>query len=143
MAGYSRRLASLALGALLAGLLLGCGSDSDGSEPIARDGSTSASSDSGSPSPSEASPSDTSSALPDWPACAQVWVEGENLPKPYDGCLDGDQAVAAQARKCSAGVQLVSYAGRFWGVPGHRISKADGALRSDAEFQRTLATCQA
>jgi hypothetical protein len=156
MSGIARGLRSLATVApvlvLVGGLALGCGSDSGGpsaaDDPTASSSSLPAPSDSASvsasPSESTAGPGDgSSSAPPDWPACGRVWVADADLPDPYAGCLRGGEPVAAAALRCSAGVRLVTYDDRFWGVPGHRISEADGSLRHDSEFRQTRATCTA
>jgi hypothetical protein len=146
MVGFAHGLRSLAPLLLIGGLVAGCGSEastgSDGSraqEPTPTPSTTSAA---GSPSDSPGA-SESSEQTADWPACGAVWVRDANLPQPYQGCLRGDKAVSARALPCSTGVQLITYADRFWGVPGHRISKSDGPLRSDREYQRTKNTCTA
>jgi hypothetical protein len=52
-------------------------------------------------------------------------------------------AVPAESVHCSMGALLVTYDDRFWGVPGHEISRADGKLAKDPDFQQARATCTA
>lgn len=146
MAAVIRVSGLLAAGILVVGVAAGCGSD--GGSDVATDGS---STPTASASPSDdatvdatPSPTEGDGAAPaSWPACADVWSEGASLPKPYPGCsLDG-VAVPADSLHCSMGAVLVTYDDRFWGVPGHAISRAAGGLQQDADFRRTRATCTA
>jgi hypothetical protein len=41
------------------------------------------------------------------------------------------------------GAVLVTYADRFWAVPGHVISAASGRLADDPRFRETRDTCTA
>lgn len=147
MAVVTRTFGLIAAAALVAGLVAGCGSD-DG-EATATDGSatpSAADSASETPTPVESSSPDGPSETPapaSWSACADVWSEGAVLPKPYPGCSRGGLAVPAKPTHCSMGALLVTYDDRFWGVPGHEISRADGALQDDPDYRRDRATCTA
>jgi hypothetical protein len=146
MAAVIRAFGLLAAGALVVGLGAGCGSDDAGevatdssATPSVSDSPTDDSTAQATPSPTE----EDKAAPASWPSCADVWGEGAALPKPYPGCsLDG-VAVPADSVHCSMGAVLVTYDDRFWGVPGHRISRADGKLQQDADFRQVRATCTA
>jgi hypothetical protein len=135
---------------LLVGLAAGCGSDDGSGNGSATEGSASPSASesaaSETPAPdassSAAEPSETA-APASWSTCGEVWKAGAVLPKPYPGCsLDG-LAVPAESVHCSMGALLVTYDDRFWGVPGHEISRAEGTLEKDPGFQQDRATCTA
>ena len=130
------------LAASLAAVLLlgGCGDDT-ATDPSASDGSDTSDSPSASvdtsdppeptPSESQIDPSqatDSPEALPDWPACGEVWVEGTRLPADYKGCLDGETAVKAKNQYCEFGKKLVTYTDQFWAVRGGKVNDAKGPL---------------
>jgi hypothetical protein len=144
MAAVTRGFGFIAAGALVLGLVAGCGSDDGGD--VATDGTTTPSASPTDDTTPEATPTpveDDTAAPASWPTCVEVWSEGAMLPKPYAGCsLDG-AAVPADSLHCSMGALLVTYDDRFWGVPGHEISRADGKLQQDADFRKTRATCTA
>jgi hypothetical protein len=147
MAVVKRGSGLIATAMLVVGLVAGCGSEDGGG--VATDSSATPSASepaSESPTPDEstaaAEPSETA-APASWPACADVWSEGADLPKPYPGCsLDG-LAVPAESIHCSMGALLVTYDDTFWGVPGHEISRAAGKLQKDPGFQQDRSTCTA
>ena len=143
MGAVVRIFASIAVGTLCTALLAGCGSDDGNGSAVASDSTSPSASPSEStePSPTE-EPSETAPPA-SWPACADAWVAGADLPSPYDGCADGGTAVPADALHCSMGAVLVTYDGRFWAVPGHVISVADGPLERDPDFKQARATCTA
>lgn len=132
---------------LLAALLLaGCGSEDTGTATPQDEGSVSPSS-----TPSEAPPSteatdEVTDEGPDtrgWPKCEKVWIAGDDLPRTYVGCTEGDEAVKAERVPCSMGVKLVVYNDRFWAATGNRISESDGPLRKNPEFRQVRNTCSA
>src|SRR4051794_12734786 len=105
-------------------LLSACGDDSASSAADPADSSSSAApSDPASESASASEPgsSDTASPLPEWAACADVWVKDAELPARYQGCLDGDTAVAADNLGCSSGQRIVRYEDQFFAVAGGSI----------------------
>ena len=144
-------VASALAGALL---LTGCGDDT-GDASSATD-TASSSVDAGSPSasvetsePAEPSPSESeivptesTAPLPDWPACAEVWVGGATLPGDYQGCLDGETAVKAKNQYCEFGKKLVTYADQFWAVRGGKVNDAKGPLKDSADYRDDLASCK-
>lgn len=144
MGALLRAVTSIAVGTLVVGLTAGCGSeDRDGASVASESATPSASaeaSESTEPSPSAEEPSPPPAS---WPACSEVWVAGADLPSPYDGCAEGDIAVPADAQRCSMGAVLVTYDGRFWGVPGHVVSKADGPLNRDPDYRQARGACTA
>jgi hypothetical protein len=142
MGAVVRAFGLIAAATLCAGLAAGCGDD-DGT-PVASESTSPSAAESATPEPSPSvdEPSETP-APPSWPACGATWVAGADLPKPYDGCAQGDTAVPAEALHCSMGALLVTYDDRFWGVPGHVISEADGALAKDPGFRQARAACTA
>jgi hypothetical protein len=144
MVAVRRGFGLVAAGALVLGLVAGCGSD-DGAD-VATDGSgTPSASPTDDPTPETTpTPVEVDTVAPaSWPTCAETWNEGATLPKAYAGCSLAGAAVPADAVHCSMGALLVTYDDRFWGVPGHEISRADGKLQQDADFRQARATCTA
>ena len=84
--------------ALVAVLLVvsGCGSDDDGT----------AAGSSTSPSGAESAPSPGGVDLPE---CSQVWVEGEQLPVDYEGCLEDGAVLEGVVTDCVGKGQLVQH----------------------------------
>jgi hypothetical protein len=75
---------------------------------------------------------------PEVPDCSDVWVEGNTLPKGYDGCERPDRSVGASAYECEDGKgELASYADRFVARPGGRIYSKD-----EAAYTAELESCQ-
>lgn len=113
---------------------------------MATDESTPSMSSSPSDSPS-ASPSETASPSPtppdDAPACADVWVDGAEIPRFYTGCMDGDAYVERDALGCSSGQRLVRYADRFYGVMGGTVHQAAHMLTKDRAYIAAERRCTA
>jgi hypothetical protein len=80
--------------------------------------------------------------MPDWPACADVWVADGKIPNGYKGCLDGDAAVEADNLTCSSGQRLVRYADRFYGVAGGKIYEGSTPLDKDKNYLEMVRTCR-
>ena len=141
------------VGTALAGVLLlgGCGDDT-ASDPSASDGSQGSESPSASvdtsepaeptPSESEIVPTETAEPLPDWPACANIWVEGAKLPADYQGCIDEQTPVKAKNQYCEFGKKLVTYADQFWAVRGGVVNDAKGPLKDSQDYRDDLASCK-
>lgn len=92
--------------------------------------------------PIESSPSEpTEPAEPVAPPCAEVWVDGGTLPKPYVGCAEDDVTVPPDALDCSSGQKIIRYAERFFAVPGGMIRETDGLERDD-DYLDSIATCR-
>jgi hypothetical protein len=132
---FAASLAPLVLGA---GLLAGCGAQ--GAE-TATDPSA-APSGAASPSPSP-SPTPSASLAEQGPDCAEVWIDGARLPGGYDGCYQGGRRIRPDGRYCEFGKPLYTHDGRFWSVPGGRISEVRGVLRADPGYRDALAKCSA
>ena len=139
----------LVASAVAAVLLLGGCSDDTADDPSASDGAQSPSATVETSEPAEPSPSaspivptETTAPLPDWSACADVWVEDARLPGDYQGCLDGDAAVKAKNQYCEFGKKLVTYADRFWAVRGGKVNDARGPLKDSPDYRDDLASCQ-
>ena len=77
---------------------------------------------------------------PDWPACETVWVEGGKIPTRYQGCLEGNNAVAADNLSCSSGQRIVRYQEKFFGVAGGTIYEAMGPLEKDKQYLKMVGT---
>ena len=148
----NRLLARVAAGSVAAVLLLaGCGDDT-ANDPSASDGSDSSTSPSASvdtsapgeptPSASPIVPTETAEPLPDWPACADVWVEGAKLPGDYKGCLEDETAVKAKNQYCEFGKKLVTYADQFWAVRAGKVNDAKGPLKASQDYLDDLASCK-
>lgn len=118
--------------ALCATVALGaCGNDAGPEEA----------SESTSESPSE-SPSETSTEPGALPDCADVWVDGQDLPKDYQACTTDGETIKPVKRTCGYGAKFLEQDGRFYAMLGNRITDA-GDLETNEEYQQLLATCQA
>jgi hypothetical protein len=140
------RLVIAALAVPLA-LLSACGDD-DGDDATDAEETTEASSPSDDPSetseptdPTE--PTETADRSATWPDCGKVWRDGATLPRGYDGCRNGDQAIEADARSCSFVRPLVIFDGRFYAVPSGTIHETAGPLKKDRGYRSALASCTA
>jgi hypothetical protein len=125
-------------------VLLGCGDTTGDRADDAAPGDGSTSSAPASSSATDlptTSASPTTPAVPDWPDCAVVWVDGSRLPGGYKGCLDGAQAVKAHKQFCEFGKPLVTYANRFWAVPGGPVHEAADTLAKDPSWKHALRQC--
>jgi len=128
-------------------LLGGCGDDDGGSaatDPETSDTPSLETSAPAEPSPSESSitATETAEALPDWPACADVWVVDAKLPGDYQGCLADGTAVKAKNQYCEFGKKLVTYADQFWAVRGGKVNDAGGPLKDSQDYRDDLASCK-
>jgi hypothetical protein len=140
----------LAALALPVALLSACSDDDggDGAEPAASSTSSETASEMATDEPTApTTPTGTASATEDvsadWPQCAEVWQDGGRLPRGYQGCREGDTAVPADARGCSFGRPLVTYAGRFYAVPSGVVHETSGPLAKDRGYRSAMASCTA
>lgn len=123
--------------ALAAAVLLlsaGCGDDGEDAaeDPAGESPSSQApSSDDGSDSPSS-----------DLPACADVWVAGDTLPRDYRGCQEDGEAIKPDKHPCSYGTAIVEYADRFYAVSGKHINEVP-SLAESQQYKQALSACQA
>ena len=125
------RRGSLSVLACLLGLWLGgCGDEVD--EPSRATGSSESTGTSGSPS---------EKPVPDGPACEDVWVDGQDLPGSYRGCVRGGTWIAADTRRCASGQVLVTYADRYYGAKGAVVNDMGEPLEEDRQYQRALRSC--
>jgi len=53
--------------------------------------------------------------------CADVWIEGANLPADYDGCQEGGKRVLAAIFECTDGPGLTGYDERLYAFLGGEI----------------------
>jgi hypothetical protein len=134
-------------------LLGGCGDDADETADDPGSGSTSTGSSTSptaeestpaEPTPSESSitPTETATALPDWPACGDVWVAGAKLAADYQGCIAESTAVKAKNQYCEFGKKLVTYADQFWAVRGGKVNDAGGPLKDSQDYRDDLSSCR-
>ncbi|MGN0062670.1 MAG: hypothetical protein ACI379_00390 [Nocardioides sp.] len=100
---------------------------------------TEESSSAGSP---EETPTTTSPAS-GLPACDEVWVEGADLPRAYEGCESADGPVEPEVVQCSSGQRIVLYADAYWAVRGHLIKHAPDGLKDDPGYADTMQSCRA
>jgi len=73
------------------------------------------------------------------PACGDVWVEGQTLPKDYQGCTD-DKGVlqVSEIKKCtSADGEFTTYGDGFFAMLGEKISQGTAS----ETYQQAYATC--
>ena len=122
--------------ALCATVALGaCGNETGTDE------ASDASSESQSESPSE-SPTETSTEPGALPECADVWVDGQDLPKDYKACTTDGETIKPVRRTCGYGATFLEQDGRFYAMKGHPVTDA-GDLETNDEYQQLLTTCQA
>jgi hypothetical protein len=129
----------------LLGLLSACGDDSASSAADPAD-TPSVTDTPSTPSTDEPTATDVTTGPadpPDWPACETLWVEGGEIPTRYQGCLEGDNAVAADNLSCSSGQRIVRYQEKFFGVAGGTIHEAMGPLDKDNEYLKMVRRCRA
>ncbi|MCW2815104.1 MAG: hypothetical protein JWN84_2559 [Nocardioides sp.] len=151
----SRPLLGLAVAALLAGVLGGCGSDDDATATDSPASGTPSEIDSGASAttapvePStEPSSEPTSPSTPAVPAgtraCAEVWVDEARIPRGYQGCLDeAGGFVKADRLGCSSGQALIRFADRFYGVAGGTVREGTSPLLDDPDYTETVENCRA
>ncbi|MCW2834925.1 MAG: hypothetical protein JWN68_2878 [Nocardioides sp.] len=131
MATLGTKIASVLVALCAATVLGACGSES-GSDDTAADPTS---------QPTSESPSTSAepSALPE---CADVWVDGADLPKDYTACTTDGVTVKPVKRTCGYGAKFLEQEGRFFAIKGNRITDA-GDLETSEEYQQILAACQA
>ena len=122
-----RRTCLTVLVLLLGFVLSGCGDDT-AAEPGAG------------PEPTSTS-SGTTTPAPDGPTCEEVWVDGSDLPRGYEGCVEGSAWVAADSRRCESGQVIVIYADRYYGAKGAVVNDMGGSLEENKQYQRALRSC--
>jgi hypothetical protein len=123
----------LAVPALLLGLVLGGCGDEPGQQATEEPGDTG--------STSSPSPSAEETSTPEGPACQEVWSDGQNLPRSYQGCLEGSTWVAADTRRCESGQVLVAYADRYYGAKGAVVNDMGESLEENKQYQQALRSC--
>lgn len=132
MATLGTKIAS-ALVALCAATVLGaCGSESD-TDDAATDPTS---------QPTSESPSEPSTDAGGLPECADVWVDGADLPAGYTACTTDGETIEPVKRACGYGAKFLEQDGRFFAIKGSRITDA-GELETNEEYQQILAACQA
>lgn len=120
--------------ALCATVALGaCGNETD------TDQASDSTSESTGETPSE-SPTETSTEP--LPECADVWVDGQDLPKDYKACTTDGETIKPVRHTCGYGATFFEHDGRFFALKGNRITDA-GDLETSDEYQQLLTTCQA
>ncbi|WP_205471179.1 hypothetical protein [Nocardioides sp. SYSU D00038] len=147
-AGARRRGAAAVLAAVV--LLLGSAcSDDDGTGDTATDASSDTPA-SATPTPetepTEPAPTESASATPSTPPrpdCAEVWVAGRKLPRPYKGCLEDGVLVEPDAFYCSFGAPLVIYAKKFYAVVGRKVNEVGTTLAKDPGYRAAIRACTA
>ena len=141
-------------GALLCAVVLGtsvlgaCGTE-QGEEQASGTASESSSSEPGTTeSPSE-TPSDTGTPAEPatdpangLPVCADVWVDGLDLPKDYTACSEDGTAVKPEKKMCGFGSPMIIHADRYYALRGNRVNDVGDTATSE-QFQSALAACQA
>lgn len=96
------------------------------------------------PSVAESTPAATesTSAAPEGPACADIWVEGEDLAGSYDGCVDDTGLVPPDKVGCSSGQTFVLYGDEFWAVKGGLIKYAADGRNQAKAYLDDMAACR-
>ena len=133
MATLRTKLASVLVALCAATVLGACGNETGTDETSATDPTSEAS-----PSPAD----ETSTEVGSLPECADVWVDGQDLPKDYTACSTDGETVKPVKRTCGYGAKFLEQDGRFYAMAGNQITDA-GDLETSDEYQQLLATCQA
>lgn len=135
MATFRIKIAAV-LVALCATTALGaCGNETGTDE------ASDSTSESSSETPSE-SPTDTTTEPGALPECADVWVDGQDLPRDYKACTSEGETIKPAKKKCGYGATFYEQDGRFFAMKGNVITDA-GDLETSDEYQQLLTTCQA
>ena len=122
------RRTSLTVLVLLLGFVLGgCGDDT--------------AADPGAGSEPTSTTSGTTTPVPEGPTCEEVWVDGSDLARGYEGCVEGSTWVAADSRRCESGQVIVIYADRYYGAKGAVVNDMGGSLEENKQYQRALRSC--
>ncbi|MDP3890597.1 hypothetical protein [Nocardioides sp.] len=132
----SRRvlLAAVVPAVFLTGMLAACGEDPGTGTGTATDPATTSS---GSPTPA----GDEGDASAGDPQCAEVWVDGEELPEDYAGCYEGEAFVDADGRHCAFGTDLFTYADSFYAAAGSRVNEVDPPLAESEAYLNAADSC--
>lgn len=135
MASLRIRLAAVLVALFTMTALSACGNEAD------TDSATDTSSEASSETPSE-SPSEATTEPGALPECADVWVDGQDLPADYTACTTDGETIKPAKKKCGYGSTFIEQDGRFFAMKGNPITDA-GDLETNAEYQQLLTTCQA
>lgn len=140
-------------GALLCAVVLGtsvlgaCGTE-QGEEQASGTASESSSEPGTTESPSE-TPTDTGTPAEPatdpangLPVCADVWVDGLDLPKDYTACSEDGTAVKPEKKMCGFGSPMIIHADRYYALRGNRVNDVGDTATSE-QFQSALEACQA
>jgi len=76
------------------------------------------------------------------PVCADVWVDGLDLPKDYTACSEDGTAVKPEKKMCGFGSPMIIHADRYYALRGNRVNDVGDTATSE-QFQSALAACQA
>ena len=83
-------------------------------------------------------------APPGTPECADIWQEGGDIPRGYQGCADETGVyVERDALGCSSGQRMVTYDDHYWGVLGGTVNEANGSLDEDRDYRESMRNCSA
>jgi hypothetical protein len=136
-------------GALLCAVVLGssvlgaCGSESGADQASESTSPESSTTESPTESPTETAPAepatDPANGLP---VCADVWVDGLDLPKDYTACSEDGTVVKPEKKMCGFGSPMIIHADRFYALRGNRVNDVGDTATSE-QFQSALAACQA
>lgn len=140
MATLGTKIASALVALCAAIVLVACGNETG-----VEDTATEPTSQSPSESPSETTAetaTETASEPGAVPECAEVWVDGEDLPEDYTACTTDGETIKPVKRACGYGAKFLEQEGRFFAIKGNRITDA-GDLETSEEYRQLLATCQA
>ncbi len=75
------------------------------------------------------------------PACDDVWVDGNTLPKDYEGCLNGNTIEAAVTRDCKDGTKFTTYQDHFYAVLDDTIHANMGETAADPAYKTAYNKC--
>jgi hypothetical protein len=121
-----------------------CGTE-QGDEPAAESASESSTSESPTETSTQA-PTDSAAPATDpangLPVCADVWVDGLDLPKDYTACSEDGTVVKPEKKMCGFGSPMIIHEDRYYALRGNRVNDVGDTATSE-QFQSALAACQA
>lgn len=97
-----------------------------------------------SPSTTSAAPSEPGAAPTGlWPACEEVWVDGQRFPLEYVGCTEDGKKVRARPLVCESGQYLFTRGKDMWAVAGAVVQHTEGPYGEDPLYRKAHRACTA
>ena len=108
--------------------LAACGSDDADSDTAADDQTT---------------PSASASVPAGAPECADLWKDGGEIPRAYQGCVEEGVYVKRDAIACSSGQFMIRYADRYYAFNGGTVFDVGTPLDESRDYRAATRRCTA